>query len=60
MGNLGLPELLVIFVVALFVIGPRRLPEVGRALGEAIRAFQHALKDGASGDRRTHDDQDAR
>ena len=59
MGNLGLPELLVIFVVALFVIGPTRLPEVGRALGEAIRAFQDALTDGASGDHKTHDDQDA-
>ena len=47
MGNLGLPELLVIFVIALLVIGPKRLPEVARALGEAGRAFQDALK-GAS------------
>ncbi len=44
MGNLGLPELLVIFVIALLVIGPKRLPEVARALGEAGRAFQDALK----------------
>ena len=44
MGNLGLSELLVIFVIALLVIGPKRLPEVARALGEAGRAFQDALK----------------
>ena len=44
MGNLGLSELVVIFVVALLVIGPRRLPEVARGLGQALRAFQDALK----------------
>ncbi len=44
MGNLGLPELLVIFVIALLVIGPKRLPEVARSLGDAVRAFQDALK----------------
>ena len=44
MGNLGLSELLVICIVALVVIGPRRLPEVARALGEAMRSFQDALK----------------
>ena len=43
MGNLGLSELLVIFIVALVVIGPKRLPEVARALGQAARAFQDAL-----------------
>ena len=44
MGNLGLPELLVIFVVALLVIGPRRMPEVARAIGEAVKSFQDAMK----------------
>ena len=44
MGNLGFSELLVILIVALLVVGPRRLPELGRALGEAIRAFQDSLK----------------
>ena len=44
MGNLGLSELLVIAVVALLVIGPKRLPEVARGLGEALRAFQEAMK----------------
>jgi len=44
MGNLGLQELLVIFLVALLIIGPKRLPELARAFGEALRAFQDALK----------------
>lgn len=44
MGNLGLSEIVVIGIIALIVIGPRRLPEVARGLGEAIRAFQDAVK----------------
>ena len=44
MGNLGLSELLLIFIVALLVIGPKRLPEVARGIGQAVKAFQDALK----------------
>ncbi len=51
MGNLGLSELLVIFVVALLVIGPKRLPEVARGLGNAFRAFQDAMRGSSKGDR---------
>lgn len=50
MGNLGLSELVVIFIIALLVMGPKRLPDVARGLGEALRAFQDALKG------RGHDD----
>lgn len=50
MGNLGLSELLVIFVIALLVIGPRRLPEVARGLGQAVKAFQDAIKGPSKGD----------
>ena len=46
MGNIGFPELLVIGVVAFLCLGPRRLPEVARALGEALRAFRQAMKEG--------------
>ena len=46
MGNLGLSELAMIGVVALLVIGPKRLPECARAIGEAIRAFQDSWKGG--------------
>ena len=44
MGNLGLSEILVIAVIALVVVGPKRLPEVARGLGEAFKAFQDAMK----------------
>jgi len=50
MGNLGLSELLVIGIIALIVIGPKRLPEVARGLGEAVRAFQDALKGSSKDD----------
>ncbi len=42
MGNIGLPELLVIFVVALIVFGPRRLPELGKQLGKGLSEFKRA------------------
>lgn len=44
MFGIGLPELLVILVVALVVFGPGRLPEVGSALGKGIRDFKKAFE----------------
>ncbi|MBM2803530.1 MAG: tatAd 2 [Deltaproteobacteria bacterium] len=44
-GSLGAPEILVIFVVALVVFGPSKLPEFGKSLGEAIRGFKKAADD---------------
>lgn len=41
-GSLGFPELLLIFVVALIVFGPRRLPDIGRTLGKALSEFKKA------------------
>lgn len=43
-GTIGTPELLIIFVVALVVFGPRRLPELGRSLGSAIAEFKRATR----------------
>lgn len=45
MGSIGFPELLVIFVIALIVFGPRRLPEIGKAIGQGINEFKRASKD---------------
>jgi Tat protein translocase TatB subunit len=42
MFNIGMPELLVILTVALIVLGPKRLPEVARALGKAMAEFRKA------------------
>lgn len=43
--GIGLPEMAVIMVIALLVFGPKKLPEIGRSLGKAIRGFQDASKD---------------
>jgi Tat protein translocase TatB subunit len=42
MFNIGMPELLVILTVALIVLGPKRLPEIARALGKAMAEFRKA------------------
>jgi|SRR5262249_20874644 len=42
MGNVGLPELIVIFTIALIVFGPRKLPELGKSLGKSIAEFKKA------------------
>jgi TatA/E family protein of Tat protein translocase len=44
-GSLGIPELLLIFAVALIVFGPKRLPEIGRTLGKAMGEFKKATDD---------------
>jgi TatA/E family protein of Tat protein translocase len=44
-GSLGIPELLLIFVVILIVFGPRRIPEIGRTLGKALGEFRKATDD---------------
>ena len=42
MGPIGFPELVIIFVVALIVFGPRKLPELGRSLGKGLAEFKRA------------------
>ena len=45
LGSLGMPELIVIFVIALIVFGPRKLPELGRSLGRGIAEFKKATSE---------------
>lgn len=51
MPNVGPMELVVILVIALLVLGPKKLPEVGRSVGRGMREFKEALT-------RTDDDDD--
>lgn len=45
MGNLGWPEILIILVIALIIFGPRKLPELGKTLGNALAQFRRASED---------------
>ena len=45
-GKLGLPELLVIAAIALLIFGPSKIADLGKGLGEGIRNFKSAMKDG--------------
>lgn len=44
-GSIGGPELILIFVVALLIFGPRKLPELGRAIGRGIGEFRRAANE---------------
>ena len=45
MGSLGWPEILMILVVALIIFGPRKLPELGKTLGQSLAQFRKASED---------------
>jgi TatA/E family protein of Tat protein translocase len=44
-GSIGMPELILIFVVALLVFGPKKLPELGKSLGRGLAEFKRASED---------------
>lgn len=44
-GSLGIQEMILIFIIALIVFGPKRLPEIGRTLGKALGEFKKATDD---------------
>jgi sec-independent protein translocase protein TatA len=56
--NIGLPELIIVLVIALIVLGPKKLPDAGRALGSGIREFKDSI--GGNGGSKRDDDEDER
>ncbi len=44
-GSIGVPELILIFVLALLLFGPRKLPDIGKSLGKAMGEFRRASND---------------
>ena len=53
MPNIGPMELIIVLAIALIVLGPKKLPEVGKSVGKGMREF----KDAVSGDKRRDDDE---
>jgi sec-independent protein translocase protein TatA len=63
MGSIGMPEMVVIAVIALIIFGPRKLPELGKSLGKSIAEFKRAsneLKNTLEEEIRTEELQEAR
>jgi TatA/E family protein of Tat protein translocase len=44
-GPIGMPELIIILVIALIIFGPRKLPELGKSLGRSLNEFKRASTD---------------
>ena len=55
--NIGLPELMIVLVIALIVLGPKKLPDFGRSLGNGMREFKESLSGGPDRDRQDDDDE---
>jgi sec-independent protein translocase protein TatA len=45
MGGLGVPEMIIIGIIALLIFGPKKLPDLGSGLGKAIRDFKSAMNE---------------
>jgi sec-independent protein translocase protein TatA len=50
-----LPELIVVMLLALLIFGPKRLPEMGKAIGDTVKSFQHSMREAVQ----AHDEAEA-
>ena len=54
-GKLGLPELVILLIIVFFLFGAKRLPEMGKGIGEGIKNFKKSMK---GGDDRANDEKE--
>lgn len=45
LANIGIPGLIIILVIALVIFGPKKLPEMGRAVGQTLKEFKKSTKE---------------
>lgn len=57
LGQLGLPGMILILVVALIIFGPSKLPEIGKAAGDSLREFKNATKGMVGGNDDSNDEE---
>jgi sec-independent protein translocase protein TatA len=57
--NIGLPELLVILVIVVLIFGAGKIPQLGKGLGEGIKNFKDAMREGQKGDEKKDDTKSA-
>ncbi len=55
--NVGVPEMLIVLVIALIVLGPKKLPEVGRSIGNGMREFKDSISGSGGSSRRDDEDE---
>lgn len=55
MPNIGVPELLIVLVIAVLILGPKRIPAAARSVGEGIRGFRGSLKGEGRGEKESLD-----
>ncbi|MFH1824739.1 MAG: twin-arginine translocase TatA/TatE family subunit [Candidatus Firestonebacteria bacterium] len=58
MGNIGVPELIIVLVIALIIFGAGKLPEIGSAIGKSIKEFKKAMKDDSIEDKKSESRKD--
>ena len=56
MSKLGLPEIILIVGIALLLFGPSKFASLGKGLGEGLRNFKSAMKDGEEGAKKTNEE----
>ncbi|TCJ03608.1 twin-arginine translocase TatA/TatE family subunit [Cytobacillus praedii] len=44
LSNIGIPGLIIVLVLALIIFGPKKLPEIGRAMGQSLKEFKSSTK----------------